>query len=151
MIPTTPNRRTTMNRLKSNRCSTYVLAALAMPMFAPAALRADVVTDWNLLMQQTVIVAPSNPNLQTRWGAIVQLAVFEAVNSITGDYVPYLGTIVAPPGASPEAAAIAASHRTLVTLRSNLSQAILDDLDLKRATSLAAIPDSQAKIDGIEV
>ena len=28
--------------------------------------------------------------------AITQLAVFEAVNAITGDYEPYLGTIVAP-------------------------------------------------------
>ena len=110
----------------------------------------------NRHMQNTVSVnspptAPSNPNLQTRWGAIVQLAVFEAVNSITGQYVPYLGTITAPPGASAEAAAVAAAHRTLVTLRSNLSPAILADLDAKRAASLAAIPDSQAKLDGIAV
>jgi hypothetical protein len=109
--------------------------------------QADVVTEWNTYMQTTVAIAPSNPNLQTRWGAIVQLAVFEAVNSITGDYVPYLGTIVAPPGASPEAAAVAAAHRTLVTLKPTAA-ATLDGL---RATSLAAIPDGQAKVDGIAV
>jgi hypothetical protein len=109
-------------------------------------------------MQQTVVVnipqvAPSNPNLQTRWGAIVQLAVFEAVNSITGDYVPYVGTIVAPPGASPEAAAAVAAHHTLMALRGNLPATVLADLNLdgKLAASLAAIPDSQAKIDGIAV
>jgi hypothetical protein len=113
----------------------------------PGAAQADAVTDWNLLMQQTVALAPSNPNLQTRWGAIVQLAVFEAVNSITGDYVPYLGTIVAPSGASPEAAAIAAAHRTLVTLKP-VSAATLDPI---RAAHLAAIPDGQAKVDGIAV
>jgi hypothetical protein len=114
------------------------------------AARADVVVDWNAHMQNAVAAAPTNPNAQTRWGAIVQLAVFEAVNSITGRYVPYLGTITAPPGASPEAAAIAAAHRTLVTLRGSLP-AVVADLDAKRANSLAAIPDGQAKTDGIAV
>jgi hypothetical protein len=143
----TPNRRTMMNRPKSSRRSAYALAAMALPLFATAALRADVVTEWNAYMQATVAVAPSNPNLQTRWAAITQLAVFEAVNSINGDYVPYVGTIVAPPGASPEAAAVAAAHRTLVTLRPG-SAATLDPL---REASLAAIADGQAKIDGIAV
>ena len=65
-------------------------------------------------MQMTV--APANPFLQTRSAAIVQLAVFEAVNAIVGDYEPYLGTIAAPPGASPDAAVVAAAHRALVAL-----------------------------------
>ena len=78
-------------------------------------------------------------------GAIVQLAVFEAVNSVTGDYEPYLGTIAAPPWASPDAAAIAAAHRTLVTLRPGSAPA----LDAARAQSLAAIPDGPAKNAGI--
>ena len=141
-------------KLFSKRLNASIVAA---SVFCSAGVaKADVVTEWNAYMQSTVSVnspptAPSNPNLQTRWGAIVQLAVFEAVNSIIGQYVPYLGTITAPPGASAEAAAVAAAHRTLVTLRSNLSPAILADLDAKRAASLAAIPDSQAKIDGIAV
>ena len=82
--------------------------------------RADVVTDWNAIMEATVTngtVTPTNAVLQSRWGAIVQLAVFEAVNAIEKDYEPYLGVVVAPAWASPEAAAIAAAHRTLVTLR----------------------------------
>jgi len=45
-----------------------------------------------------------NPFAQARMRQIVQLAVFEAVNTITRDYQPYLGNIVAPPGASAEAA-----------------------------------------------
>src|SRR5262245_10591239 len=95
-----------------------MILAIALLAAAPSAARADVVTDWNLIMQTTVSTAPTNPFYQARWGAIVQLAVFEAVNSITGDYDPYVGIIDAPAGASPEAAAIAAAHRTLVTLRS---------------------------------
>src|SRR5207244_233195 len=108
---------------------------------------ADAVTDWNAIMQATVTTPPTNPFFQARWSAIEQLAVFKAVNAVTGDYQPYLGTITAPPGASPEAAAIAAAYRTLVTLRP-ASAAALDPL---RASSLAAIPDGPAKDAGIAV
>jgi hypothetical protein len=123
----------------------------ACTLCAPVASRGDAVTDWNALMQATVVAPPTNPNVQTRWGAIVQLAVFEAVNSITGDYEPYLGTVVAPPWASPHAAAIAAAHRTLVTLRPGSAGPPLN-LDALRAQSLAAIPTGPAaKAAGITV
>ena len=98
-------------------------------------------------MQTTVSVAPTNPFFQARWGAIVQLAVFEAVNAIKGDYEPYLGVVDAPNWASADAAAIAAAHRTLVTLRPGSAAA----LDAARATSLAAIPDGPEKEAGILV
>jgi hypothetical protein len=127
---------------------------LGLPIFAPLALLCtsgtghaqDAVTDWNVIMQATVSVAPSNPFYQARWAAIVQLSVFEAVNAVTGDYEPYLGTIAAPEWASPDAAAIAAAHRTLVTLRPGSAAA----LDILMAESLAAIPDGPAKEAGIE-
>jgi hypothetical protein len=54
-----------------------------------------------------------NPFAQARYAAITQLAVFEAVNAITGQYRPYLGTISAPPGSSVEAAAAAAAYTVL--------------------------------------
>ena len=119
----------------------------ACVLYGAGAAHADAVTDWNAIMQATVAVPPTNPIFQTRWGAIVQLAVFEAVNAITGDYEPYLGTIAAPPWASPDAAAIAAAHRTLVALRPGSAAA----LDALRAESLAAIPDGPAKEAGIAV
>jgi hypothetical protein len=77
----------------------------------------------------------------------MQLAMFEAVNSIVGGYDPYLGTIAAPAGASPEAAAIAAAHRTLVILHS----ASTASLDASRMASLSVIPDGPAKEAGIAV
>jgi hypothetical protein len=67
------------------------------------------------------------------------------VNAITGEYHPYLGTIVAPPGASPEAAAIQAAYRVLSTY----FPASASTLDAERANSLASIPDGQAKTDGM--
>jgi hypothetical protein len=124
------------------------MMAMTLAAGLPAAARADAVTDWNAIMQATVSAPPTNPFFQARWGAIVQLAVFEAVNAIEGGYEPYLGgLIVAPPGASSDAAAIVAAHRTLVTLRPGSAAA----LDALRTASLAAIPDGPGKVDGIEV
>ena len=136
-----------MRRSKLFRWVAVLTLAIALAPALPSAARADAVTDWNAIMQATVSVPPTNPIFQTRWGAIVQLAVFEAVNAIVGDYEPYLGIIAAPAWASPDAAAIAAAHRTLVTLRPGSAAA----LDALRAASLAAIPDGPAKEAGIAV
>src|ERR1700727_2785558 len=113
--------------------------------FGWAAAKADVVLDWNVIAVDTAVPNGQNPFAQARSAAIVQLAVFEAVNAITGEYHPYLGTIVAPPGASPEAAAIQAAYRVLSTY----FRASASTLDAERAKSLASIPDGQAKTDGI--
>ena len=136
-----------MKRWKHFRWFSVLTLAVAMAPALPSAAHADAVTDWNAIMQTTVSAPPSNPFFQARWAAIVQLAVFEAVNAIEGDYEPYLGVLVAPPGASPDAAAIAAAYRTLVTLRPGSAPA----LDAARAASLAAIPDGPAKEAGILV
>src|SRR5262245_49758172 len=135
-----------MKRLNLVRWTAVILAVVLAPAI-PSAARADTVTDWNAIMQQTVSAPPTNPFFQARWGAIVQLAVFEAVNAIEGDYEPYLGVIEAPPWASPDAAVIAAAHRTLVTLRPG-SAAVLDAL---REAALAEIPDGPEKEAGIIV
>src|SRR5215469_4534697 len=112
-------------------------------LLASAVASADVVLDWNAIAVDTFVANKQNPFAQARYGAIVQLAVFEAVNAITGDYEPYLGTITAPPGASAEAAAIEAAYGVLNAYFPSAA------LDAERANSLAQIPDGQAKIDGI--
>src|SRR5215469_16573421 len=122
-----------------------IAVLFATLLFASTAALADVVLDWNEIAVNTAIANGTNPFAQARDAAIVQLAVFEAVNSITGNYQPYLGTIVAPSGASAEAAAAQAAHDVLVTYFQN-SQATLDQ---QLAASLALIPDGQPKIDAI--
>jgi hypothetical protein len=122
-----------------------VASITAMLASSPAPARADVVLDWNAIMLATF--TGQNPFAQARFAAITHLAVFEAVNAVTGDYRPYLGTITAPKGASPEAAAVAAAHRVLRTY----FPASAGNLDAARAASLAAISDGQAKTDGIMV
>ena len=91
-------------------------AVVAVILLTPASARADAVQDWTAIMLSTI--GGQTPFAQARFAAITQLAVFEAVNACTGKYEPYLGTIAAPFGASPEAAAIAAAHRRLEELLS---------------------------------
>src|SRR5580692_8122478 len=121
------------------------LCTLMAALLLSAGARADVVLDWNVIAVNTAVANGQNPFAQARYAAIVQLAVFESVNAITGEYHPYLGTIVAPPGACPEAAAIQAAYRVLSTYFT----ASASTLDAERASSLASLPDGQAKTDGI--
>jgi hypothetical protein len=122
-----------------------LLVVLLSPGTAYTEPATDPVLEWNAIIRTTV--ATDNPLLQTRSGAMMHLAVFEAVNTIVGDYKPYLETIEAPAGASPEAAAIAAAHRTLVSLHPTSKES----LNGARDDSLSAIPDGPAKNDGITV
>lgn len=118
-----------------------LVVVYALLVSAPAS--ADPVLDWNAISAS--LPGAPNPFEQARRLAIVQLAVFEAVNAITGEYESYLGSVNAPAGASPEAAAIQAAYRVLRTLYPGAA----DTLDGRVATSLAAIPDGPAKIAGI--
>jgi hypothetical protein len=107
--------------------------------------KTDVVLDWNAIAVSTAVANKQNPFAQARYAAIVQLAVFEAVNSITHRYQPYLGTITAPPGASPDAAAIEAAYQVLSTY----FPASQPTLNADWTNSMQAIPDGPAKTDGI--
>jgi hypothetical protein len=121
-----------------------VVCALSMWFAAHPTARADVVTDWNAIMVTTV--SSQNPFAQGRIAAIVQLAVFEAVNSVEGAYRPYLSepiAVVRP--ASAEAAAIAAAHRVLV----NYLPASTVALDAARDASLASLPDDARRANGV--
>ena len=117
------------------------LAVLAILVAGSAASEADVVLDWNEI---AVSVLPAS---ETRIVAIAQLAAFEAVNAVTREYQPYLGTIDAPPGTSPEAAAVAAAHAVLRHYVPDRAT----DLDAARERSLATILDGPAKKAGIAV
>ena len=108
------------------------------------AARADVVLDWNAIAMSTLVNQGQSPFAHARFMAITQLAVFQAVNAITGDYQPYLGTIAAPAGASADAAAVAAAYHVLKNYFP-----LAPNLDPAYAASLAAIPNGPAKSGGI--
>jgi len=127
----------------NSRTSSTVAALIAFLVCSPMSAKADAVLDWNSIAVSTTGLGP-NPFTQARHMAITQLAVFEAVNAITGEYEPYIGTVVAPASASTDAAAIAAAYRVLKTYFPGAMT-----LDSDYAASMAAIPDGLAKTDGI--
>jgi hypothetical protein len=81
---------------------------------------------------------------------IVHVAIYDAAVAIEGRYKPYAPTPAAPADTSPEAAVATAAYDTLTGLQPQLgaSQTILDG---DYSAYLAAIPDGQAKADGITV
>jgi hypothetical protein len=107
----------------------------------------DPVLQWNSVMLATVGVKDGVE--QQRVAAIAHLAVFEAVNAITGGYEPYLysNSIVVRPDASAAAAAIAAAHSVLTHYIPERATT----LDSARASSLARIPDGPSKDTGIGI
>lgn len=126
--------------------SIALVAILSLPASsARADAGTDVVLEWNAIMATTV--SSQNPFAQARLAAITQLAVFEAVNAITGQFDPYLEPMSAPPGASAEAAAVTAAHDVLA----NYVPLAATTLDAAESNSLAAIPDGRSKDDGIAV
>jgi hypothetical protein len=121
----------------------FVITACAALLTVTSA-RADAVTDWNAIMVRTV--GGQNPFAQARFAAIVQLAVFEAVNAIRRDYQTYLPSpLPVRHPASAEAAAVAAAHRVLATYFP-ASSASLTAASLE---SLATLPDGPGKANGI--
>lgn len=126
-----------------NRLRTAVAIVAAALMSAPALARADTVREWNELMVKTLVQQGQNPFAQARFAAIVQLAVFEAVNSITGEYEPYVG-IAPAPGASLDAAAATAAYRVLKTYFP-----AAPEIDQAYNDALAAIPAGAPKTNGM--
>ncbi len=91
------------------------LCMLIATLFGSAVAKADVVLDWNVIAVNTAVANGQNPFAQARYAAIVQLAVFESVNAITGEYHPYLRNDRSTARCIPDAAAIQAAYRVLST------------------------------------
>jgi len=119
------------------------LAALSALFMTTA--RADEISDWNRNMFEAarVNVPPTGPIPMTRNAALVQGAVFDAVNGIERRFTPVHVDAAAPDGASARAAAVQAAYAMLIRLYPTQ----LASLSAKRADSLAAIGDSQPSID----
>ena len=83
----------------------------------PPAYRGDdpaVIREWNTLAEGA-IPASAGPTLPRPY-AMMHIAMFDAVNSVEGNYTPYHVRVQAWRGASSEAAAAQAAHDVLVAL-----------------------------------
>src|SRR3984893_13397675 len=108
-----------------------------------------IVVDWNKQLVKIVNTPGAQPATvhPTRSFAILSAATYDSVVSITHSGSPYLFSINAPSGARADAAAAEAGHDTLVALYPSTKAT----LDQQLATELAAIPDGNAKRQGVEV
>ena len=96
-----------------------VLASLAVSLAAPAVAQADVLNDWNVIAQNQAIAIRPTAHGQTRGIAMVQGAVYDAVNAIAPAYKPYLldlAKLKAQPFGSQDAAIATAAHNVLVAI-----------------------------------
>jgi hypothetical protein len=112
------------------------------------AVNDNVVIDWNATALQAIWTDATAPTVASRTLAMVQVAVYDAVDAIDHQYAlyPVPGLHVQPPaGAAADAAAAAAADEVLNSLYPD--QKPLFDAQLQ--ASLAQVPDGQAKADGV--
>jgi hypothetical protein len=134
-----------MSRIKKHRGMTLLLVATLW--LAGSLVEADVVTDWNITAGDIAVAAKLPPPPTYRIMALVQSAVYEAVNAITKRYPPDRVKLDAAPGASIEAAVAEANRATLLQLVPSQQTAI----DNAYQAALSAIPAGQAKTAGLAV
>src|SRR6185369_2363346 len=120
-------------------------SACVEPLETRTLMAADMVLEWNAVAVEATRVAKLSPPPQTRALAMVQGAVYDAVNGIERGYAPYLVDQHTARWASSEAAAATAAHDVLVGLLPT-QQATLD---AALTSSLANVPDGRAEEAGV--
>ena len=139
-------------RIVSHTVSHTVLhtVSLRLPLAAlvallPLAARADVVTDWNLKAGAIVTAhQPGPPGSATM--ALLQTAVYDAVNAVTRRYPTAVSATLKPaPGASIEAAVAAVNRTVLLKLAPSQQAAI----EAAYQAALTRIADGANKTEGI--
>ena len=139
-------------------------AAEAEPVYLAPPADGDAVTVWNAnagVVATAACLAPlDNPLHESRIYAMMHVAVHDAVNAIDRRSRPYAFDAQAAAGTSPDAAVAAAARDVLAALIAQLplelhTQACIDAgvaaVQTAYTAALAAIPDGQAKTQGIAV
>lgn len=124
-------------------------AALLSGMIAVALVtspaRADLVTDWNIAANEVMTAENTGNNPRLRTLAMVHVAISDAVNSVQPRYTRVVATLPTVPGASPEAAAVAAARHVLMHLYPKQK----DKIEATYSASLNAIPQGPARTEGV--
>jgi len=161
--------RTARVKRRGTSLLTFALLAAAVHSGPASAAENDAVRVWNERAVVTLTNGPAAPAPGVQFAppvafihmAIVQGAVYDAVNAIKGGHQPYIKGLKAATSASQGAAAATAAHHVLIglvnqapltaTLTTDVKTAIKARLDTEYASSLAEIPAGQAKAKGIAV
>src|SRR5262249_5647419 len=120
-------------------------AAVSLSLFFTLVAKADVVTDWNQKAADIAAGAKLPAAVATRILAVVQTAVYEAVNAVTKRYPASAMKVDAVAGSSLDAAVAAANRAALTKLLPSQQAAI----DSAYQSAVGAIADGPAKTNGI--
>jgi len=136
---------------RHRRRALLACAATAAVLAAPTVARADVLNDWNVIAQNQALTLRPTAHGQTRGIAMVQGAVYDAVNALHAKYQPYvldLAALHARPFGSRKAAIATAAHHVLVEI---VPPAQVAGLDSAYTATMAAIPNGRVKNEGVRV
>lgn len=101
--------------MRSFRCS-FLRVVVALGAVSAHIVTAHPVVDWCALMLDAIRTDTTNPTLSSRNLAILNVATYDAVNSITRTHQPYLVQPPAAPGTSLDAAIHAAGREVMLAL-----------------------------------
>jgi hypothetical protein len=124
-----------------------VLSTIPVLSSGPTVAAVDPITEWGIAASSAAVASAMPPLRTPITFAILHLAMYDAVNAISGDREPYavIPRVVHP--ASPHAAAIEAGYRVLVAeypTQQPMLQVTYEKL-------LAGVPESAARKNGAEV
>jgi hypothetical protein len=142
--------------LRGVRCAVIAMTLLGL-CTGTAAAAGDAVTYWNNVVVSATItgITPSRPNPETAIAAAyMHIAIYDAIVSIDGGYTPFATHVPnAPAGASKDAAAAQAAYEILSVLYPATPPftSIATAVAAAYTSAINAIPNGQAKTDGINV
>src|SRR5262249_54925231 len=115
-----------------------IAPALVVCASPPKVARADAVTDWNAIASDAIVVTAGQAHpFSVLHFAMVQGAVYDAVNAIDRGHQPYLVQPSSNPTDSKEAAAATAAYQVLIGLFPNQQATLQPQYD----AYIAALPD----------
>lgn len=141
-----------MNKLPLTCLRSCLAAGLGMVCSVlPVPARADMLSDWNTMALDAIRNESEISPEATRSLAMLNAAIYNAVEGIAGDHYLFTSSgysgpsATAPDGASMEAAAAAAAHTILQSLYPSLA----GDFAALYSTQLSGMANNQARADGI--
>jgi hypothetical protein len=134
---------------RSTRLALFACAIATAILGAPAVAQADVVKDWNVIATTETGLLRPTAHGQTRGTAMVEGAVYDAVNAIDRGHEPYLvnlHAIGAQPWVSQDAAVATAAYLVLKAITPTTRH---PGLETAYTNTLAGIPDGPIEQGGV--
>jgi hypothetical protein len=133
-----------LTQFKKTLILPLLIAPVLIALASPTVARADAVTDWNLIASNAIVTTAGQGVPAVMSFAMVQGAVYDAVNAIDRGHQPYLVQPPSNPTDSKEAATAAATFHVLVGFPDlpGLFPAQLPTLQPQYDAYIAALPDN---------